>query len=84
LLIVGGVDTAVIEMNEQALAKLNVDKQLVLVPGASHLFEEPSALGEGCPTRKQWFTRYLRSKEIESVFLLSWRRVCEHPPKDLL
>jgi len=71
LLIVGGDDTAVIEMNEQALAKLNVDKRLVLVPGASHLFEEPGALEKVAQLATSWFTQYFRSKEGESVFPLS-------------
>ena len=50
LLIVGGNDDVVIELNEQALRLLQCPKQLVIVPGATHLFEEPGTLGEGsCP-----------------------------------
>jgi len=71
LLIVGGDDTQVIEMNERALARLNVDKQLVLVPGASHLFEEPGALEKVAELASGWFTQHLRWNQGESVFLLS-------------
>jgi len=71
LLIVGGDDTPVIEMNERALAGLNVDKQLVLVPGASHLFEEPGALEKVAELAGSWFTQHLPSNEGQSVFLLS-------------
>jgi putative phosphoribosyl transferase len=46
LLIVGGSDDVVIELNEQALRLLRCPKQLVIVPGATHLFEEPGALEE--------------------------------------
>src|SRR6266540_5112984 len=46
LLIVGAEDHAVIQMNEEALAELRCPKQLVLVPGATHLFEEPGTLEE--------------------------------------
>ncbi len=41
LLIVGGADHGVIELNEQAFAHLRCEKQLAIVPGATHLFEEP-------------------------------------------
>src|SRR5579883_3199029 len=46
LLIVGSQDTPVIELNQQALARLRCEKQLVLVPGATHLFEEPGTLDQ--------------------------------------
>ena len=46
LLIVGGDDVQVIELNRAALALLRCEKQLVIIPGASHLFEEPGALDE--------------------------------------
>src|SRR5262245_15658589 len=46
LLIVGGLDEAVIELNEAAFAQMNCVKELKIVPGASHLFEEPGALDD--------------------------------------
>ena len=59
LLIVGGADTVVIELNEQALAQLQGPKALEIVPGASHLFPEPGALDAVIAHAARWFTRYL-------------------------
>jgi putative phosphoribosyl transferase len=62
LLIVGGNDEVVIELNELALRVLRCPKELVIVPGATHLFEEPGALEEVAHLAKQWFVRYLASE----------------------
>jgi putative phosphoribosyl transferase len=60
LLIVGGNDVPVIGLNRQALAQLGAtEKQLVIVPGATHLFEEPGALEEVARLAAEWFTHYL-------------------------
>lgn len=59
LLIVGGNDVQVIELNRWALAQLRCEKQLVIVPGATHLFEEPGALDEVARLAREWFVRYL-------------------------
>jgi dienelactone hydrolase len=59
LLIVGGNDGPVIEMNESALAKLECEKKLEIVPGATHLFEEPGALEEVAKLASEWFKKYL-------------------------
>jgi putative phosphoribosyl transferase len=59
LLIVGGNDDVVIELNEQALQRLHCVKQLVIVPGATHLFEEPGTLEEVARLAKDWFARHL-------------------------
>ncbi|RMF25329.1 MAG: alpha/beta hydrolase [Cyanobacteria bacterium J083] len=59
LLIVGGYDYPVIEMNQSALAQLRTEKQLVIVPRATHLFEEPGALEQVARLATQWFERYL-------------------------
>jgi len=60
LLIVGGNDHPVIGLNEQALARLGSPvKQLVIVPGATHLFEEPGKLEEVARLAADWFTRHL-------------------------
>lgn len=59
LLIVGEKDSPVIEMNKQALAELAGEKKLEIVPGASHLFEEPGALEEIAKMARQWFEQYL-------------------------
>jgi putative phosphoribosyl transferase len=59
LLIVGGDDGQVIELNRTALAQLRSKKQLVIVPGATHLFEEPGALDEVARLARDWFHRHL-------------------------
>jgi pimeloyl-ACP methyl ester carboxylesterase len=59
LLIVGGDDTPVIEMNRTALAQLPCQKRLVIVPGATHLFEEPGALDEVARLAAEWLTTHL-------------------------
>jgi putative phosphoribosyl transferase len=63
LLIVGGNDDVVIELNEQALRLLRCPKQLVIVPGATHLFEEPGTLEEVARLAKEWFVRHLAGVE---------------------
>jgi putative phosphoribosyl transferase len=59
LLIVGGNDPQVIELNRQAQALLGGESRLVIVPGASHLFEEPGALERVAALARDWFLRYL-------------------------
>ena len=59
LLIVGGDDRQVIELNRAALAQLRCEKQLVIVSAATHLFEEPGALDEVARLARDWFQRYL-------------------------
>lgn len=60
LLLVGGEDHPVIGLNEQALTQLGSPvKQLVIVPGATHLFQEPGKLEEVARLAAEWFTRYL-------------------------
>ena len=60
LLIVGGWDTPVIEMNRWALDRLNVQKEMKIVPGATHLFEEPGKLEEVAAIAGEWFTESLK------------------------
>jgi dienelactone hydrolase len=59
LLIVGGRDPLVIEFNRRALAELAGEKKLEIVPGATHLFEEPGALQSVAELAKNWFVHYL-------------------------
>lgn len=61
LLIVGGNDTQVIELNQLAFSLLKFEKKLEIVPGATHLFEEPGALEQVAQLATQWFERYLAS-----------------------
>jgi putative phosphoribosyl transferase len=65
LLIVGGIDYGVIELNEGALARLQGPKALAIVPGASHLFPEPGTLDAVIDHAARWFTRYLAGAEVE-------------------
>jgi putative phosphoribosyl transferase len=55
LLIVGGDDTVVLDLNERALRELKCVKALAVVPGATHLFEEPGALDDVCDDATAWF-----------------------------
>jgi putative phosphoribosyl transferase len=59
LLIVGGNDDVVLKLNRQALRLLRCPKELAVVPGASHLFEEPGTLAEVARLAKEWFLRHL-------------------------
>lgn len=59
LLIVGALDTQVIGMNEKAFNKLDTKKKMVIIPAASHLFEEPGALEEVALLAKDWFSEHL-------------------------
>lgn len=59
LLIVGGNDGAVIDLNRQALELLRSQKRLTIVPGATHLFEESDALGTVSSLARDWFLRHL-------------------------
>ena len=59
LLIVGGDDYGVIELNQQADALMNCEKKLTLVPGATHLFEEPGTLQQAARNAADWFAQHL-------------------------
>jgi putative phosphoribosyl transferase len=59
LLIVGGLDEVVIDLNRQALDRLPGERELHIVPGATHLFEEPGALDEVARLAGNWFVRHL-------------------------
>lgn len=59
LLIVGGYDDMVIGLNEQAYRLIKAEKELKIVPGATHLFEEPGTLEEVARAAAEWFKRHL-------------------------
>jgi putative phosphoribosyl transferase len=61
LLIVGGADQGVLELNRLARAQLACTSQLSVVEGATHLFEEEGTLAEAARLARNWFTRYLLS-----------------------
>jgi putative phosphoribosyl transferase len=60
LLIVGGDDTPVIELNRLAMAQMRTEVKLAIVPRASHLFEEPGALAQVAALAGDWFERFLQ------------------------
>jgi len=62
LLIVGGEDDVVIQLNRKALAELGGIKRLVIIPGATHLFEEPGALEQVAALASEWFLRYVEEQ----------------------
>jgi putative phosphoribosyl transferase len=62
LLIVGGMDHQVLELNRRARRRLRAESQIAVVPGATHLFEEPGALEQVAGLAAGWFTRHLAAK----------------------
>jgi len=59
LLIVGGHDLDVLEMNRDAAARMTCEREIAVVPGATHLFEEPGTLDEAARLATAWFVRFL-------------------------
>ena len=64
LLIVGSLDEPVIQLNEEAFAKLRCVKEMRIIPGATHLFEEPGTLEQVAQLATQWFGKYLRQRAV--------------------
>lgn len=64
LLVVGGDDGEVLRLNEDAFARLAGPKRLVVVPGATHLFEEPGALEQVADIAASWFTEHLAARSV--------------------
>ena len=60
LLIIGGLDQPVIQMNRDAMKYMPGEVKLEIVPGATHLFEQPGALERVAETAGDWFVQYLR------------------------
>jgi putative phosphoribosyl transferase len=67
LLIVGGLDTQVIALNQEAFRRLHCVKRIDVVPGATHLFEEPGALESVSRLARRWFDEYLVVKRPENA-----------------
>ncbi len=67
LLIVGGNDYGVIELNEKAYRVLRCEKSLRIVPGATHLFEEPGALEQVAELASEWFNHHFKSGHFEAA-----------------
>jgi putative phosphoribosyl transferase len=60
LLIVGGRDRIVLDLNREAIDAMRCERELIVVPDATHLFEEPGALERVAGLAGDWFTRHLR------------------------
>ena len=65
MLLVGSRDEAVLELNQEAYRQLGGEKELVVIPGATHLFEEPGALDEVARQASSWFARHLAQPDVE-------------------
>ena len=63
LLIVGGEDHQVIELNREALAQMRCEARIEIVPGATHLFEEPGTLAQAAELAAAWFARHFPASE---------------------
>lgn len=63
LFIVGGNDFGVIELNQEAFARLTCPKKFEIIPNATHLFEEPGCLEEVARLAKEWFNKHLNRKD---------------------
>lgn len=62
LLLVGGADTDVIRLNREALQEMNCERQIMIIPGATHLFEEPGTLERVAQEAAKWFGGYMGGK----------------------
>jgi putative phosphoribosyl transferase len=67
LLIVGGNDAPVITLNRQAFAQLQGEKRVEIIPGATHLFEEPGTLEAVAQLARQWFLQYLPPTHLDTT-----------------
>jgi putative phosphoribosyl transferase len=67
LLIVGGDDEPVVELNRRSLARLRCEKQLKIIPGATHLFEEPGTLEQAAELATQWFRLHLAATGVRKI-----------------
>ena len=65
LLIVGALDGPVIDLNRQAAAQLKAENELIVVPGAGHLFEEPGTLDEVVRQAVRWFSNHLVQRSLQ-------------------
>jgi putative phosphoribosyl transferase len=66
LLIVGGDDTVVLGLNREARSRLRCASELTVIPGATHLFEEPGTLHEAAIAARDWFVTHLRGADAEA------------------
>jgi putative phosphoribosyl transferase len=69
LLIVGGFDCDVLELNRQALRRLQCEARLDIVPGATHLFEEPGTLEDVVADAGNWFIKYIPAQSLLALVI---------------
>jgi dienelactone hydrolase len=74
LLIVGGLDDIVIDLNREAYGKIKAEKHLAIIPGATHLFEEPGTLQEVARLAADWFKRHLGTARRKTPQIKSRRQ----------
>ena len=67
LLLVGGYDDGVIDLNQLAYDQLHCEKEMVIVPGATHLFEEPGTLEEVARQAAEWFAEHLSARPSKII-----------------
>ena len=75
LLVVGGRDLPVMAINRDGIGELRSEKKLVVIPGATHLFEEPGALEEVAKLATNWFANYLNRKVSYSSGMVASSRI---------
>jgi putative phosphoribosyl transferase len=63
LLIVGGHDDVVLELNQQAQSQMRCENELAVVPGATHLFDEPGTLEQAAVLARDWFVRHFQARD---------------------
>jgi putative phosphoribosyl transferase len=66
LLVVGGLDDVVIALNQVAMEQMHGETELRIVPGATHLFEEPGTLEQVAALARDWFTRHLPAGQVDT------------------
>ena len=62
LLLIGSADQTVVELNQQAFTQLQCEKEIKLIPGATHLFEEPGAIDQVAELAAAWFMGHMREQ----------------------
>lgn len=72
LLIVGANDQVVIDMNKRAAKYLTAKKELLIIPGADHLFEEPGTLEKAAHASAEWFTLHLTGEKKRDLSFPAW------------
>lgn len=73
LLIVGGEDDVVLDLNKKAMAQMHCTAELHVVPGATHLFEEPGTLEEVAKIAGEWFVKFMKGYAVPVPKAVGWK-----------